>query len=262
MKGLTVGSRCAAALVMFVALPGCMQSRVEESRELHTKIQSDEAVVILAKPQIEGAATEDGFMNCVGHALAGNGAGAISVRSNVEFVDSMFPWFEPGTAPMRPEAVATLLTRPGVSERVAQSGVRYIVWLDGGTQKTDGGGSIACGAAPGAAGCIGFGWWENESNYEATVWDLKQAKSAGSVDTNVTGTSAIIGAVVPLPFIARVQNLACNRMAGQLRSFFTGSDDADTVQPTLNASNGKPKTTAVRAATLAAKPTKVTSAVN
>ncbi len=252
MKGLHLGSHCAAAAVLFVALPGCMQSRVEESRELHTKIQKDEAVVILAKPQIEGAAAEDGFMDCVGHSLAGRGNSAIAVRPNVQFVDSMFPWFEPGTAPTRPEAVATLLTRPGVSERVAASGVRYIVWLDGGTQKTDGGGSIACGAAPGAAGCIGFGWWENESNYEATVWDLKQAKSAGSVDTNVTGTSAIIGAVVPLPFIARVENLACNRMAGQLRTFFTGSDDTDAIQPVLNASNGKPKTASAKATKVSA----------
>jgi len=102
-------------------------------------------------------------------------------------------------------------------------GIR-IYRLDGSTQKTDGGGSIACGAAPGAAGCIGFGWWEKESAYEATVWDLKQAKSAGSVGTNVTGTSAIIGAVVPIPFIARVQSAACDRMADQLRSFFTETD--------------------------------------
>ena len=234
MKSL-IGSHYAAVLVLSIALPGCMQSRVEESRELHTKIQKDESIVILAKPQIEGASAEDGFIDCVSRTLAGGSADPISVRSNAAFVDSMFPWFEPGTAPTRPEAVATLLTRPGVSERIATSGVRYIVWLDGGTQKTDGGGSIACGAAPGAAGCIGFGWWEKESNYEATVWDLQQGKSAGSVDTNVTGTSAIVGAVVPLPFIARVQSLACNRMAGQLRTFFTGSDDVNAPPPILNA---------------------------
>ncbi len=246
MKGLSIGSCCAVTLVLSVALPGCMQSRTEESRELHTKIEKTESVVVLAKPQIEGAAAEDGFLDCVGHGLAGHGAGAISVRPNVAFVDSMFPWFEPGTAPTRPEAVAALLTRPGVSERIATSGVRYIVWLDGGTQKTDGGGSIACAAAPGAAGCLGFGWWENESNYEATVWDLKQAKSAGSIDTNVTGTSAIIGAIVPLPFIARVQNLACNRMAGQLRTFFSGSDDSDSVQPVLHADTGKSKTASAK----------------
>jgi len=42
------------------------------------------------------------------------------------------------------------------------------------------------------------------------------------VGTNVSGTSAIVGAVVPLPFIARVENTACNRLADQLQIFFTG----------------------------------------
>jgi hypothetical protein len=151
----------------------------------------------------------------------------------------MFPWFEPSTAPAKPEAVASLLSHPGVSEKVAASGVRYVVWLDGGTSKTDGGGSLACGAAPGAAGCIGFGWWEKESDYEATIWDLQQARSAGSVGTNVTGTSAIIGAVVPLPFISRVQSAACNRMADQLRIFFNGTDVAPTETPVAQKGKGK-----------------------
>jgi len=225
MNGLTKGSQCASAFALVAFSCGCMQSRVDESRELHTKIQKDEAVVILAKPQVEGASAEDDFIHCVADGLAGHGA--IATRTDEQFTDALFPWFEPATAPSRPEALATLLTRPGVAEKVAATGVRYVVWLDGGTQKTDGGGSIACGAAPGAAGCIGFGWWEKESNYEATIWDLKQAKTAGSVGTNVTGTSAIIGALVPLPFIARVQGTACNRMAGQLRTFLTGSDDAE-----------------------------------
>src|ERR1700731_1920813 len=225
MNGLSLGSQCASTFALVALVSGCMQSRVEESRELHTKIQKDEAVVILAKPQIEGASAEDEFIHCVAGGLAGHSDSAISMRTDEQFTDAMFPWFEPGTAPSRPEALATLLTRPGVAERVAASGVRYVVWLDGGTQKTDGGGSIACGAAPGAAGCIGFGWWEKESNYEATIWDIKEAKAAGSVGTDVTGTSAIVGAVVPIPFIARVQGVACDRMAGQLRTFFTGADD-------------------------------------
>ena len=222
MKTIHLGSRCTAVLVLIVTLSGCMHARIEESRELPTQIAAHEAVVILAKPQIEGASAEDGFMDCVGENLASGGKDAIKVHGNNEFMDSMFPWFEPGTAPAKPEAVAEVLSRPGVSEKIAASGVRYVIWLDGSTMKTDGGGSIACGAAPGAAGCIGFGWWEKESNYEAVIWDLKQGKTAGSVGTNVTGTSAIIGAVVPLPFISRVQGAACDRMADQLRSFFNG----------------------------------------
>lgn len=204
-------------------LQGCMSARTQESRELPTQIAAGEAVVILAKPQIEGASAEDDFMDCVGKSLE-SGSRAIKVVDNDRFVDQLFPWFEPGTAPSRPEAVTQLLARSGVSERVASTGVRYLVWLDGGTRRTDGGGSLACGAAPGAAGCIGFGWWEKESDYEATIWDLQMARSAGSVETNVTGTSAIVGAVVPLPFIARVQGTACKRLADQLRSFFQGSE--------------------------------------
>lgn len=221
MNAIPAGSRTLAVLALLSGLSGCMQSRVEESREMPTKIAKGEGVVILAKPQIEGAGAEDEFMDCVSNSLRDS---TITVQPNNDFVDAMFPWFEPGTAPAKPEAVATLLSHPGVSEKVAESGVRYVVWLDGGTSKTDGGGSIACGAAPGAAGCIGFGWWEKESDYEATIWDLQQARSAGSVGANVTGTSAIIGAIVPLPFISRVQSAACNRMADQLRAFFNGTD--------------------------------------
>lgn len=204
---------------------GCMHARTQESREMPTQILGTEAVVVLAKPQIEGSGSEDEFMDCIAKKLA-RGNTPIQVRSNNDFVDSLFPWFEPGTAPTRPDAVAAVLSHPGVSEVVAASGVRYVVWLDGATRKTDGGGSLACGAAPGAAGCIGFGWWEKESAYEATIWDLKQGKSAGSVGTNVTGTSAIVGAIVPLPFIARVQGTACERLSEELGLFFHGKDAA------------------------------------
>lgn len=212
-----------AILGVFLALPlaACMSARVEQSRELQTSIGQGEAVVILAKPQIEGAAAADQFMDCVAKGLHAH-ANPLDVVDNDAFVDQMFPWFEPGTAPTRPEGVTGVLAKPGVSEKLAGTGVRYIVWLDGATRRTDGGGSLACGAAPGAAGCIGFGWWEKESAFEATIWDIKQAKSAGSVGTNVTGTSAIVGAIVPLPFIARVEGTACSRLSEQLHAFFKG----------------------------------------
>ena len=211
-----------SAIAGVLVLGGCMQARIEESREMATPMAKGERVVILAKPQIEGAGAEDEFMDCVSDNMGGRNG--VAVHDNNEFVDRMFPWFEPSTAPQRPEAMSALLARPGVADQVGASGVRYVVWLDGSTRKTDGGGSLACGAAPGGAGCIGFGWWQKESAYEATIWDLKQGKSAGSVGTNVTGTSAIVGAIVPLPFIARVQATACNRMSSQLRSFFTGTE--------------------------------------
>lgn len=211
------------ALTVPLLLGGCMRARVDESREMATAISAGEAVVVLAKPQIEGAGAEGEFLDCVSKRIAGGNR--IAVHPNEAFADRLFPWFEPATVPTRAEGLATVLAQPGVSEQVAATGVRYIVWLDGATRRTDGGGSLACGAAPGAAGCIGFGWWEKESAYEATVWDLKSARSVGSVGTSVTGTSAIVGAIVPLPFIARVQGTACARMGEQLRQFLAGSSE-------------------------------------
>jgi hypothetical protein len=204
-----------------VLLAGCLRARVDESRELATAITSTESVVVLAKPQIEGAAAESEFLDCVGNRIARDRS--IAVHPNESFTDKLFPWFEPGTVPTRPEQVASVLAQPGVSEQVAATGVRYVVWLDGGTRRTDSGGSLACGVAPGAAGCIGFGWWEKEAQYEATVWDLRQSKSVGSVGTSVSGTSAVVGAIVPLPFIARVEGTACNRLGDQLHDFLAGT---------------------------------------
>src|ERR1044071_2552421 len=167
----------ASVLTAGLLLGGCMQARIEESREAATPLEKGDRVVILAKPQIEGAGAEDDFMDCVSSGIASGHH--VAVHDNNEFVDRMFPWFEPSTAPQRPEALSALLARPGVSDQVTASGVRYVVWLDGSTRKVDGGGSLACGAAPGGAGCIGFGWGGKGSAYEATIWDLEQGKSPG-----------------------------------------------------------------------------------
>ena len=209
----------AAALAL---LSGCMTATLEEDRQLSTAIASHEAVVLLAKPHVEGVTAEDDFMDCVGDKMAR--ATGIQVRPNNEFVDSMFPWLEPSTAPQRPEGVTKLLAKDVVAERIAQSGVRYLIWVDGLTRQTDSGGSITCTLGPAGGGCIGFGWWEKESDYQAVVWDLDSAKTAGSVSTNITGTSALVGVIVPLPFIARVQGTACDRLAGQLAAFLKGED--------------------------------------
>jgi hypothetical protein len=202
---------------------GCMTAKLDENRMTPTTIAKGEGVVILAKPQVEGTGSEQDFMSCVGDKLA-SGADPLPVYGNTRFQDTLYPWFEPSTAPVRPEGVAALLARPKVAERLDETRVRYVVWLDGNTRKTDGGGSMACAAGPGFAGCFGFGWWEKQSEYEATVWDLKTAKTAGSVTTNVTGTSAMVGLIVPVPFIARVQATACDRLAGQLHTFLRGGD--------------------------------------
>jgi len=219
---------------------GCMTSKVEETRQVAAAIQADESIVVLKKPQLEGIGTEEKFIDCLQENLGGElvhpeqgqsakiskakNAVPFKIYGEQEFTDALFPWFEPSTAPANADGLRVLLERPGVVQRLELIGVRYVVWLDGQTRKTDGGGSIACGAGPGGAGCIGVGWWEKQSGYVASVWDMQTGSELGSVSTDVTGTSVLIGAVAPIPIIAPVQRTACNRLAEQLRSFLGGAD--------------------------------------
>ncbi len=211
-----------AALCAALVVSGCMTAKLEETRSLTTQIADGEGVVLLAKPQVEGSTAEDDFLDCVSARMARQSG--IRMHGNNEFQDALFPWFEPSTAPQRAEGVTLLLERQLVRQRIEKSGVRYIVWVDGLTRQTDSGGSLSCAIGPAGGGCIGFGWWEKESDYDALVWDLKQAKTAGTVSTNVVGTSALVGVLVPLPFIARVRSAACDRLADQISGFLRGVD--------------------------------------
>ena len=97
------------------------------------------------------------------------------------------------------------MERPGVADTVKDMGVRYIVWLDGDTERVAEGGSLSCAAGPGGGGCFGFAWWQNDADYEAAVWDLDGNEHAGTVSADVSGTSFLPALVVPIPLIARTQ---------------------------------------------------------
>jgi hypothetical protein len=231
--------RAATAMAALGLLAGgCMTSKVDETRQVATAIQANESIVLLKKPQLEGVGTEEVFLDCVQERLGGQlvhpedgqsdrastNRVPFKIYGEQEFTDALFPWFEPSTAPANAAGLKVLLQRPGVTERLQQIGVRYVVWLDGNTKKTDGGGSVACAASPGGAGCIGVGWWEKESDYVASVWDLQTATEIGQVSTDVTGTSVLIGAIAPIPIITPVRRKACDRLSEQLRSFLSGDD--------------------------------------
>ena len=218
-----------------------MTSKVDETRQVRRVDQPNESIVMLKKPQLEGVGTEEGFLDCVQEKLGGElvhpeeGQAAKSRAPSKCRSRSMASRSSPmrcsrGSSrarlpPMRRDC-ACCCSDPGVTERLQEIGVRYVVWLDGNTRKTDGGGSIACGAGPGGAGCIGVGWWEKESDYVASVWDMQNATEIGSVSTDVTGTSVLIGAMAPIPIITPVRSTACNRLSEQLRSFLEGGDMA------------------------------------
>jgi len=205
-------------------LGGCVTSRIENIREGNTGLKEGEGIVIMAKSYHLGNETEAKFINCVGKSI-GRGSSGLRVIPNNEFVDALFPWFEPRTAPAETKGLPTLMSRPGVAEKIKDKGVRYVVWLDGDTDKVAGGGSMSCAAGPGGGGCFGFAWWQNDSNYEASVWDLSGLEDAGTVSADISGTSFLPAIVVPIPLLARTQNKACNALADQLRLFIVADEE-------------------------------------
>jgi hypothetical protein len=201
-----------------ICLGGCVSSHVEDDRATVTGLGAGESVVIMAKSYHQGNETEADYIACVEKALQGGSKG-LNVTPNQEFVDALFPWFEPRTAPADTKGLPALMKRPGVKSAIEDMGVRYVVWLDGDTERVAEGGSLSCAAGPGGGGCFGFAWWQNDADYEAAVWDLEDFEKAGTVTTDVSGTSFLPALVIPIPLIARTQTRACKGLAKHLRTF-------------------------------------------
>ncbi|MFW2403146.1 MAG: hypothetical protein ACN4GT_00180 [Gammaproteobacteria bacterium] len=216
------GLRQLCAGVLSIALAGCMTTRVEESKNSKTGIADHESVVILEASYHNGNETEDEFVDCVAKTVQ-KGRNGLRVIPEDAFIDSLFPWFEPRTMPQGPEFLPALMEKPGVDARMKENGVRYIIWVTGDTERSASGGSLSCAVAPGGGGCFGLAWWENDSSYEAAIWDIRDGKSAGAVSADVQGTSVIPAVIVPVPLIARTKSAACKGLARNLREFIVDS---------------------------------------
>lgn len=208
-------------------MTGCVTATVQEVREAETGMLEGESVVVLGrKADPRGTETEEDFVSCIGRNMGSGAGGQVGVVGEEEFKDAMFPWFEPRIAPVANTDLPELLSQPLMAQRLREIGLRYLIWVDGSTQRTDESGSMSCTVTPGGAGCFGFLSWENDSSYEASVWDLRSGKPVGKVSSDASGTSFVPAIVVPLPFIARVRAQACNSLADQLTAFVLNDESS------------------------------------
>ncbi|KRO78902.1 MAG: hypothetical protein MUR21_00865 [OM182 bacterium] len=207
--------------LLVVLLASCTSTTVDEFRQGATGINSDESVVILGRRHSSDYETRAEFVDCVGERMT-TGNDALSVIPEKQFVDAMFPWFEPRTAPLRTRDLERLMSEPVVADKMAEFGVRYMVWLDGFTETSGRTGTISCTVGPGGAGCFGFGSWEDDSTFDARVWDVASLQNVGTISTDATGQSYVPALVIPIPLIARVEANACIRLADQLKQFVNG----------------------------------------
>ena len=215
----TVALGPALLAVVGLACSGCVQTTVQGVRQAETQIDSGESIVILSRKHKTQGETEDDFVTCVSDSV-NVGNGALPILKEREFVDALFPWFEPKTAPLNMEDLATVIGRPIISRRIDEIGVRYLVWIEGTTERSDESGSLNCTFfSGGIPACFGFLSWESGSNYEASVWDVERGMSVGTLSSEAAGTSFVPAVIVPIPVIARVREKACANMSDQIKTF-------------------------------------------
>jgi hypothetical protein len=213
----------AFVLPLLLFLCSCTTTEIDEFRQSSTSINNaDETIVILGRRQNNNYETEQSFVGCVADVVS-RGDNSITVVDEQEFLDAMFPFFEPRTAPMRTGHLEQLMSMDVAAERLDEFGIEYIVWLDGITERSEQSGSISCTIGPGGGGCFGFGTWQDDSNFEAEIWHLDSQSSVGSISTDANGQSYMPAVVIPIPLIARVEANACNGLGNQLKQFINGT---------------------------------------
>ena len=215
------------SLALLFALSACTTTTVDEYRENNTALtlNSDERVVVLGRRHYADHETEPDFIDCIGEKLEEDKG--ISVLPEKEFVDLLYPWFEPRTAPLGLKRLTKMLDEPMIAQRFREQGLHYMIWIDGSTETTDRDGSVSCAVGPGGGGCFGFATWEKTGTYEAIIWDLQTLKESGRVKVEARGSSYMIAVILPIPIVAQVQDQACDGIGQQLRTFFIGNKNSE-----------------------------------
>jgi hypothetical protein len=195
LKFLVVGT-------LLIILSACTTINVDHVRLKETAaLEEGDAMVVLGRHQTAEIQTEASLVSCIGGRLA-KGTGDVRIIPEAEFVDAFYPWFEARTAPLHPKKLRKVLNQPAVADKIKGLNIRYFVWVEGSTERTNSAGSMTCSIGPGGGGCFGFGTWEDTSDYETTIWDL---------DT-----------------FSEVEGDACQGMGNQLVRFF--SKDASSLK--------------------------------
>jgi len=206
--------------ILLASLSACTTVSIDEMRWQETDIDlSQDSIVILGRHHSPEYETEPDLVSCIGRRLE-SGMLGLKVIPEHEFVNLLYPWFEPRTAPLTMDKFVKILDEPMIRDELEKHRVRYMIWVEGATETVNQIGSMSCAIGPGGGGCFGFGSWENQSEYEASIWDFENTREAGRISTDAQGTSYMPAIVIPIPIIARVQSNACDGMGSQLSAFF------------------------------------------
>ena len=203
-------------------ISSCTTSRLEEQVNLPLNLKEGESIAVISNSYHSGNQTEYDFIQCVNKSLSKK-QDYFNLIQTEYFQNMLYPWLEPRTAPQTPEDLPEFLSRDLVRGTLETHNVKYLINISGETKTNSSSGALSCAAGPGGGGCFGLAWWDDTSSYSASVWDIAQQSSVGSVSATVSGTSVIPALIIPIPIIARTKSSACDGLAKQLLNFLSTS---------------------------------------
>lgn len=213
-------------IASFLLLSGCNSKTVIDgyiATETVVQLGEDESIVVLGRRHQGGYETEHDFVECIGETLSKTN-NDLKVIPEKQFVDSLYPYFEARTAPLDIKNLDKLIKNPIVAARFEDFNLRYFIWIDGKTETISKEGGISCGAGPSGAACFGYATWDDEANYEASIWDFNQIQISGKINTETRGTSYLPAIIIPIPMLAQVQEAACKELSEQISTYFFQQD--------------------------------------
>ena len=203
-------------------ISSCTTSRLEEQVNLPLNLKGGESIAVISNSYHSGNQTEYDFIQCVNKSLSKK-QDYFNLIQTEYFQNMLYPWLEPRTAPQTPEDLPEFLSRDLVRGTLETHNVKYLINISGETKTNSSSGALSCAAGPGGGGCFGLAWWDDTSSYSASVWDIAQQSSVGSVSATVSGTSVIPALIIPIPIIARTKSSACDGLVKQLLNFLSTS---------------------------------------
>jgi len=201
-------------------ISSCTTSRLEEQVNLPLNLKEGESIAVISNSYHSGNQTEYDFIQCVNKSLSKK-QDYFNLIQTEYFQNMLYPWLEPRTAPQTPEDLSEFLSRDLVRGTLETHNIKYLINISGETNTNSSSGALSCAAGPGGGGCFGLAWWDDTSSYSASVWDIAQQSSVGSVSATVSGTSVIPALIIPIPIIARTKSSACDGLVTQLLSFLS-----------------------------------------
>jgi len=203
-------------------ISSCTTSRLEQQVNLPLNLNKGESIAVISNSYHSGNQTEYDFIQCVNKSLSKK-QDYFNLIQTEYFQNMLYPWLEPRTAPQTPEDLPEFLSRDLVRGTLETHNVKYLINISGETKTNSSSGALSCAAGPGGGGCFGLAWWDDTSSYSASVWDIAQQSSVGSVSATVSGTSVIPALIIPIPIIARTKSSACDGLVKQLLNFLSTS---------------------------------------